>query len=348
MTGKVNEKIMKLNKLNRLNNLRFACLTCLFLLNGMLLFAQETSLKLTIDTAKLLIGDQTTFRISLSHKPGIRVEWPVLHDTLIKGMEVLKMFPVDTVAMSMQLVSQQQKYLVTSFDSGHHSIPSQKIILHDGPVADTLVTDSLAFDVFTIPVDTSKAIFDIKAPYGAPLTFREILPWIGILMAMMLLFFLSVYIMRRIRKNKPIIPVRRFEEPPHVIALRELDRLKEQKLWQNGMIKEYYTRLTDIVRVYIEHRFLVPAMEQTSDEILGSISGFLVDEEATYAALTDLLTLADLVKFARALPLPDENESNILNAYLFVNNTLRETGTLKETSESSGPPENIEKEAGHE
>jgi hypothetical protein len=124
-----------------------------------------------------------------------------------------------------------------------------------------------------------------------------------------------------LKKNKPLLPTRTSIEPAHVIALRNLDLLKEAKLWQQGQVKQYYTNLTDIIRIYIEQRFEVPAMEQTSDEILASLRKIAIEDESCFAALKEILLLADLVKFAKALPLPNENESNILNAYLFVNHT---------------------------
>ena len=110
--------------------------------------------------------------------------------------------------------------------------------------------------------------------------------------------------------------------PPHVIALQELDKLKTEQLWQQDKVKDYYTRLTDIVRVYIEDRFSVPAMEQTTFEILSEFkrNGSQLDTK-TYNELQEILEVADFVKFAKLTPLPDVNQNMMTFAYLFVNET---------------------------
>ena len=284
-------------------------------------YSQETRALATLDTNKLLIGDQTYFRITIENKPGFSVEWPVISDTLLKGIEIIKRFAPDTLSKQKDGFKIQQKFLITSFDSGQHNLPSFTLILNSGLTHDSIATNPVSLWVFTVPIDTAKAIFDIKKPYGAKITFREIMPYIGIGLGVLLLVILIVYIIKRLKKNKPLLPTRISTEPAHVIALRNLDLLKEAKLWQQGQIKQYYTSLTDIIRIYIEQRFEVPAMEQTSDEILASLRKIAIEDESCFAALKEILLLADLVKFAKALPLPNENESNILNAYLFVNHT---------------------------
>lgn len=300
----------------------------IFMLNATSMYSQQNSVNASLDTSRLLIGDQTYYSIRLITARGTKVDWPVLRDSSVREMEVLRALAADTVKNEGDTIIRQARYLITSFDSGHHVIPEQRLVIYSASGSDTLTVPSVAFDVLSFPVDTTKDIFDIKAPYSAPVTFREILPYIGVLLGMAVLFFLVVYLIRRISKKKPIIPVRKPDIPAHVLALRQLDALKEEKLWQQGHVKEYYTRLTDIIRTYIEQRFSVPAMEQTSDEILRSLKGYLVDDDPTYAALSELLVLADLVKFAKALPLPNENESNILNAYLFVNHTMQESRSI--------------------
>jgi hypothetical protein len=296
-------------------------LLCLAFSVGSVVYSQEPRVLATVDTNKLLIGDQTYFRITVENKSGLTVEWPIISDSLIKGIEIVKRFLPDTLSKQNEGIKIQEKFLITSFDSGQHNLPSFKIVLSSGLKHDSIATNPVSVWVSTLPVDTAKAIFDIKKPYGAPFTFREILPYIGIGIGLLLLIILIIYIARRLKKQKPLLPTRINTEPAHVTALRNLDLLKEEKLWQQGQVKKYYTKLTDIIRIYIEQRFEVSAMEQTSDEILAALKKIAIDDESCFAALREILTLADLVKFAKALPLPNENESNILNAYLFVNHT---------------------------
>jgi hypothetical protein len=294
---------------------------CLALNASFAVYSQEHRALATIDTNKLLIGDQTYFRIIIEDKPGFTLEWPTIPDTFFKGIEIVKRFIPDTLINQKDRIKIQQKFLITSFDSGQHELPALKLVISSGLQHDSIVSNPVSLWVITLPIDTAKAIADIKKPYGAPLTFKEVIPEVGISLAGILFILLLIYIVRRLIKQKPLLPTRIIIEPAHIRAIRNLDSLKEEKLWQQGRIKQYYTRLTDIVRIYIEERFNVPAMEQTSDEMLNSLKKLTIEDEASIAALKEILTLSDLVKFARALPFPNENESNILNAYLFINHT---------------------------
>jgi hypothetical protein len=109
------------------------------------------------------------------------------------------------------------------------------------------------------------------------------------------------------------------------VALRELDRIKDEKIWQKDKIKEYYSQVTEVLRVYIEDRFGIPAMEQTSGEIFTSfeINKNLISDK-TLLYLGRILPLADLVKFAKYFPFPDDHNIVLANAYLFVNDTKPE------------------------
>lgn len=124
------------------------------------------------------------------------------------------------------------------------------------------------------------------------------------------------------------------KEPAHIIALRELDRIKAEKLWQKDKVKQYYSEVTETIRVYIENRFDIPAMEHTSDE---TISAFryrrdLLNDK-NFTNLSRMLMLADMVKFAKYSPLPDDNSGTLLDAYFFVNDTKKEVEIKPEKPE---------------
>ena len=111
--------------------------------------------------------------------------------------------------------------------------------------------------------------------------------------------------------------------PAHIIAFGKLEILKGEKLWQEGKLKQYHSSLTDIVREYIENRYKIQALEQTTDEILWSFRNVAIDEESK-TKLKRVLVVADLVKFAKEIPLPAENEMSLTNSYDFINGTKRE------------------------
>jgi len=126
------------------------------------------------------------------------------------------------------------------------------------------------------------------------------------------------------------------KEAPHVIALRELDRIKNEKIWQKDKTKQYYSEVTDVLRNYIEDRFEIRAMEQTTDEIMDSFK-YRRDllSEKSFTNLGQILSIADLVKFAKYKTLPDDDNLTLVNSYFFVNDTKKEEPKKPEIAEKS-------------
>jgi len=136
------------------------------------------------------------------------------------------------------------------------------------------------------------------------------------------LFYFIIY--RRLKNRKQIkVEEPKVKIPPHVIAFRDLENIKNLKLWQEGKTKEYYTAITDTIRIYIEGRYNISAMELTSDEIMAIMKSQVIDN-VSKEKLKQILALADYVKFAKAQPIDVENELTLNNAFDFVKGTLRE------------------------
>jgi hypothetical protein len=275
----------------------------------------------SLDTTYLFIGDQTNLRLEASFPKGYAVEFPVYADTIIDKLEIIYAGKVDTVENN-GTVTLRQSYLVTSFDSGWYKIPEARFVVKQPDrLPDTLYAAPLFFGVQTIPIDTTRrdAITDIKKPVEAPLTFKEVLPFILYGILIMGILALGVYIYLKYKKKEPVFRLKeKPKEPAHIKALRELDELNEQKYWQRGLNKEYFSILTDIIRTYIEGRFGIPAMEQTTDEILESMRYRFEIEKELKSELANLLMRADFVKFAKATTEANENEASLQFAYHFV------------------------------
>ena len=163
---------------------------------------------------------------------------------------------------------------------------------------------------------------DIKSIQKAPFSWMDLLSLLWIpLIILILLAIIGAIIYLIIRKNKkgyfftppPLLPA-------HVRAMRSLDKLKEEKIWQQERYKEFYTQLTDVLRRYINERYGVNSLEMTSGEIL-SIIRMKAEEDSVYNNLKQVLSVADLVKFAKYKPFIDENDLSMMNAYFFVNQT---------------------------
>lgn len=283
-------------------------------------FSQKLKLNASLDTTAILIGDQLTFTIELEQPRGAKVNFPVLADSLTSKVEIVSASPADTTRSDDNLVI-RKKYLITSFDSGYYKIPSYKFPFNLNNVTDTLASQELFLTVNTLPVDTAKEIIDIKPVMNTPFSFKEIKKELLIGLVILVAIALIIWIWIRQKKNKPLFAPKKVKEPAHVIALRDLDKLRAEKLWQNNQIKTYYTRIIDILRIYILDRFGINALEMTSEEILSSLENELNTDMELKSSFTKLLQLADMVKFAKEEPLPQENDVALLNAYTFVNRT---------------------------
>jgi hypothetical protein len=292
----------------------------LFIINTFNAFSSHVFIQAKLDTDKILIGDQIHFTIIVEQPADQKVIFPLLKDTLTGKIQIISALPFDTIKASPENIRITSKYLITCFDSGNYIIPSLPFVMPNDKQTDTLHTLPLSLFVHGIKVEKGK-FYDIKGLMTIPITLKEIIMFILIALAIYFIICLIIYIILRRKDKKPLFKIEKPLEPAHIIAFRELEVLKAEKLWQKGMIKQYYTKLTDIVRKYLEHRFNILAMESTSDEIFDSIKDIKIIESQAQGYLENLLRLADFVKFAKAQPLPDENENSWNNAYNFVLDT---------------------------
>ncbi len=282
---------------------------------------QDVKIRSVLENDTILIGDQVHYSLEVIQPVGLVVQLPGYKDTIIGEIEILESPLPDTTKINDETIQILKHFLITSFEEGFYIIPAPKINFEVSAGEKELIGHDLYLQVLTMPVDTSKGIYDIKLPYQAPITFKEVLPYlIGGVVLVAIIILLFYFIRKWKRKKRGYIPLKP-KEPPYIIALRELDRLKEDKLWQKNKVKYYHTRLTDILRNYIEGRYEINAMEQTTSEILSSLKASSFNDNRLFSKLKEILDLADMVKFAKFKPLPQENETNMLDAYIFINET---------------------------
>jgi hypothetical protein len=282
--------------------------------------AQQFTVSSQLDSASMQIGEQARLRLSVAQPTNLQVSIPILSDTITKGIEIVEMVKADTISLSDSRIQVNYDYLITSFDSGFYFIPSYTY----AAAGDTLQTAPLGLSVTTVTVNPeTDDVKAIKPIMDAPFYWSELFTWVGYFLLAFLVVSLIIFVLLKyvFKKKVPFIdqtpqPV----IPPHIVALEKLEEIKVQKIWQCGDIKVFYTQVTDVLRVYLEGRFGINAMELTSDEIMA-----LVKKEPglneVRAALKDLLTLADLVKFAKMVPLENENERSLLTAFDVVDKT---------------------------
>ncbi len=293
--------------------------------------AQDVTVKATADTNAILMGQQFTVNLQIAFPSAIKVQWPVFNDSL-GSLQVVERGKVDTLSNA-AIVQLYQKIKVTGFDSGQQVIPPFDFSYRKPADTTNYIASTIPLNILinTLPVDTTKEFKDIKGPITVPYTFADFVPYIIAVVLLVLLIWLVVYYLKKSRQ-KTIVPEKYVPKTPaHEIALSELVKLREEKLWQQGNIKEYHTRLTDIVRAYIERRYKINALEFTTDELLNSIAIRQLDSD-NFSKLKFLLEVADLVKFAKALPLPGEHEQCLTHAFEFVNATkpVQQPAAVKE------------------
>ena len=209
--------------------------------------------------------------------------------------------------------------MVTSFDSGFYYIPPFKYILDE----DTFATQSLSLKI--IPVDVpaeavATDVKDIKDVAEPPFVLWDFIPlWVVILILSLILLAVVIYYAWRYFKSRKVEQQSQPEVqiPPYELAMSELLKLRESKLWQQGQEKLYYTRLVDILREYLDSRFSINAMEMTSTQIMASLRRNKELKEVT-KHIDEILSMADFVKFAKMRPLPEDNERVMRKAIDFV------------------------------
>jgi hypothetical protein len=275
-------------------------------------FAQKPMVKAEIDTTNIRIGEQFQLKISVDETQNV-----IIPKIQLKGLEVIDSTRIDTIKNSLI-----RRYILTGFDSGAFYIPQQQIFVKN----QAFLTDSLLINIATIAIDTAKVKkFPIKSIKKEPYTFDDFRIYIYLILAILAIigFWIYWFVIRK-RKETEDAPTYR-TLPPFEEAILRLNELDEKLLWQNNKIKEYYSELTEIVRGYIERELKVPALENTTDEVLAMIKDFknvdsIETSKETIKKLKDLLQEADLVKFAKSKPLAIEIEDDRRDAEFIIGN----------------------------
>ena len=285
---------------------------------GLSLFAQEV--RVSIDTNAILIGEQVKVNIDYQFSSDQQGYFPFLPDSLGPNMEIVERSNIDTSFFDGK-TRFYQELKVTAFDSGYFVLPAFSFGYKGNldSAIQIIVSDPHLINVFTVNADTTQPIKPLVGPMSEPYTLMEFLPWILFVLALGALIFTAFYFYRK-RQKKPLFKKEEPKIPAHEKALDDMARLRLKKLWQAGKVKEYHSELTEIVRIYIEERFDVMAIEMTTYEIVDGLNGHPINDEVMQK-LTGSLELADLVKFAKANPNALENDTCLNNVIDFVNET---------------------------
>ncbi len=278
--------------------------------------AQGVSARARLDSTEYLLGDRIVVRVDLRHRSGLTIS-PLVSDT-IGGFTVLGQSGVQRVTDS----TSRAEFVLAKYDSGDAVIPPLPFLYFmPGDTASHVATSNpLRVLVNTVPPDTGEDIKDVKPVMSLPLTWEDILLYAGILLAVIGLGYAAYWFWKRRKTGGGADGYLPPARPAHMIAMEELGRLKTKKLWQQGEVKQYYSELTEILRRYFENRYRLPALEETTDEIMAGLQRLRPGPELLTSTET-VLRRADLVKFAKHHPAVTEHEESLAAVYTFVDRT---------------------------
>ncbi len=307
----------------------------LFFLLFKLSIGQKINISAALDSTKIRIGEQVKLDLYVSYSAkqnNLKIQWPNIADTITDKIEVISVSVIDTTSpdkSNPDIIQQHQQITISAYDSGYFAIPGFKFFINNDS-SNAFYSQSLFLEVHTVPTDSSiTKTKDIKPPFAEAFNWKwysKYFYWgFTLLVIIILIILITIYFTKKnkivvLKSEKPKIPA-------HIIALQSLEKIKNEQIWKEEKTKEYYSSISDTIRLYIEERFKVNALESTTAEIMKAFRSQVVDKESK-DKLQQLLMLSDLVKFAKQFPIISEHTFTLQNAFDFVNETKREEKTI--------------------
>lgn len=293
--------------------------------------AQQPVIRAELDSMNIVVGGQVGLNVSVSVPKGHDCHILALPDTLSPEVEVVEALKPDTIDRG-DLIEYMRRYIVTSFDTGLHYVgPIPMVVESDSSMLSTpdfSLSVINPFQQMEVAEDGVNKITDINGAEDAPFQWGELLlywPWaLGVVIVVALVFLVRFLMKKYGRKDNGAAEVAVPDEPCELTAMRNLERIRDEKLWMHNRVKEFYSDLTETLRRYVSARYGIQAMESTSSEIMEQLAKPLAANRKEAELLSEILSQADYVKFAKMEPLPDENDRAVSNAIDFVNLTTDE------------------------
>ncbi len=296
-------------------------------------YPQEFKVKAFTDTTAYMIGDYINLHFSVEHQKGYSFAEPQFRDSISN---------IDIIGINDPVVKENGNSVITNYnivlsryDSSDIRIPPITFYYWKGGkkdraafLIDKLAQDSTVksvksnevfFRVNAVKVNVQEDIKDVKQPLKIPPDWRLILLYI---LAGLILAGAAFYIYLKIQRKREALKSRQIVYvPPHVAALSSLNELEKKNLWQKGFVKEFHSEVTGIIRKYFEERFGFPSLEMTTGETIELLNK-TEEAKSVIDDSLDFLNNADLVKFAKFIPMNDVNEMMLKKAYMIVERTI--------------------------
>lgn len=291
-------------------------------------FGQE--INSILQRPNIRIGEQATFVIKLKYDDAdgtARIGWPQFSEELTKDIEIIdRTVDYATLVDSVKgTFLREQKLFITSFEPGTFVIPPFEVEFNDS----VYFTEQVILNVETVAIDTSKGIYDIQPNYTVDYSFQEKLSdfsreyGIWFLLLLLPLITWGIWKYSKSKQSKYPVEIQKPKIPAHISAMEKLTLLAKNEAWSQENKKRYYSELTDTIRKYLEDRFSIYAMEQTTREIIENLSvADISEEDKNY--LREILNQADMVKFAKVKPQEEDGRIALNKSIDFVTKTKKE------------------------
>lgn len=306
-------------------------------------FAQSSLIEVSaaVDQSVITIGDRITYTLIIKHDKNLKIEQPGPAANL--GMFEIKDYEFHEPTEQDGIIVEQYDYTISVYDTGKFVIPPFPIAFstsdtsHDYQI---IKSEPIDITVKSLLQAEDTDIKDIKPPLLIPANYlRLILIGGGVLLLIAVTIF-AIYYYRKRKKGEPLFR-KEVIRPAHEIAFEELELLLGKSYINDGKFKEFFTELSDILRHYLENRFYITAMEETTTEVLESIKEIELPDDS-FEKVKEALDLSDLVKFAKYQPQPQEIDRAVEMSREFINLTRLEfepVETLKEVEEGALSPD---------
>ncbi len=295
-------------------------------------FAQDVSVTASVDSQSVSIGDWIRYSVQVKFPSSVSVALPAYKDS-IGSFDIVQQDSLQRTELNGE-VELKKSFVISRYDAGSFYLQPYMVRIKksDGTI-DSVLSNPIPVEIRGVEVDTSQTIKDLKPPMTVPMSMEEFALYVGIVLALTGIGYGIYYYIQKKRRNAGD-PVEEHKPniPPYLLALMQLEELEAKRLWQAGEIKGYYSEATEIIRRYFEARFGIMALEMTTGEVMLQLEKFKM-EKRTFTAIEEMLSSADLVKFAKHQPVASENEQVMVNARSIVEQTkpVVETSTPETT-----------------
>ncbi|MFQ5603048.1 MAG: hypothetical protein ACE5HS_07235 [bacterium] len=312
---------------------------CFLALSSFGLRGQENTISIdsNVDKSTIRIGDVVKYAIVVMRSPEVQVEMPGLAANLDQ-FEIRNYQTFEPESQEGQIV-ERVEYEISTFDVGEFEIPPLvfRYTLPGDSTQHTLKTKKLKIVVESLLDSEAGDVRDIKSVLEILLDYRQWIVWGSVALAFLILTGVSIYIWRRKRAGKGLLPQKIVPpRPAHEIALDELRALQQSTYLQEGQTKEYYVRISEIIRKYIEGRYFIIALELTTHELIEMLSASESNSELV-EMVQDFLERCDLVKFAKYQPNDAEHSAVFQQAIEIVEKSKLIYDIEEEQSEAEKP-----------